>query len=333
MTAPTGEPGADREAKQLAPVAALLERTWSAREVRVVAADRLSGGASRMTWSLDVLVDDDRLVPLVLQRQRAGAFAASRLETEERLLRAAAAGGVPVPGVVAADSSGELLGSPFLLTERVEGETIPRRLLRRPDLAVARERFAADCGRVLAAVHALPLEGFPDLPRIDPLQGLIDHLDDALGASPAFELALMWLADTRPPAQPPALVHGDFRTGNLMLDTEGLRTVLDWELAHVGDPCEDLGWLCVRSWRFGGPHPVGGMGTREDLLAAYAAASGTETDPSTVFWWEVLGTLRWGVMCHLQARIHLGGHSRSVELAVIGRRVAENEYDLLRMLP
>jgi len=144
MTAGAEEPGADREAEQLAPVAALLERTWSVREVRVVAADRLSGGASRMTWSLDVVVDDDCLVPLVLQRQRAGAIGTSRLELEERRLRAAAAGGVPVPGVVAADPSGELLGSPFLLTERVEGETIPRRVLRRADLAAARERFAAD---------------------------------------------------------------------------------------------------------------------------------------------------------------------------------------------
>ncbi|HEU0102817.1 MAG TPA: phosphotransferase family protein [Mycobacteriales bacterium] len=321
------------EAEQLAPVADLLRRTWSAGEVRVLAAERLSGGASRVTWALDVLVDGERVVPLVLQQRRAGAVGAGLLALEERLLRVAARGGVPVPDVVAADPDGDLLGAPFLVTARVEGETIPRRVLRAPELAAARDRFAADCGRVLAAVHALPLEELPGLPRPDPLAELVGHLDDALGASPAFELALLWLADTRPPAVRPAVVHGDFRTGNLLLQPAGLTAVLDWELAHLGDPAEDLGWLCVRSWRFGGPQPVGGMGTREDLLTAYAAAGGAELDPAGVFWWEVLGTLRWGVMCHLQARAHLDGHSRSVELAVIGRRVAENEYDLLRMLP
>lgn len=333
MTAGGPAAAADRDVGQLAPVADLLRRSWSAREVRVVRAERLSGGASRWTWSLDVLVDGERLVPLVLQRQRPGAIGSSHVDLEERLLRLAAAGGVPVPGVVAADPAGELLGSPFLVVDRVEGETIPRRVLRRPDLADARDRFAADCGRVLAAVHALPRDALPGLPRTDPLQEAVGHLDDALGASPAFELALRWLTETRPPAGPSAVVHGDFRTGNLLLGPEGLRAVLDWELAHVGDPAEDLGWLCVRSWRFGGPHPVGGMGAREDLLAAYASAGGADVAPETLFWWEVLGTLRWGVMCHLQARAHLDGHTRSVELAVIGRRVVENEYDLLRMLP
>ncbi len=108
--------------------------------------------------------------------------------------------------------------------------------------------------------------------------------------------------------------------------------MLDWELAHLGDPLEDLGWLCVRAWRFGGDGPVGGFGTREDLYAAYEAAGGQPVDPEVARWWEVLGTLKWGVMCIVQAATHLTGQSRSVELAAIGRRVCEQEYDLLALI-
>jgi hypothetical protein len=128
------------------------------------------------------------------------------------------------------------------------------------------------------------------------------------------------------------VVHGDFRLGNVLVGDRGLAAVLDWELAHVGDPAEDLGWLCVRAWRFGGAAPVAGLGEREDLLAGYAAAGGRPIDPGVLRWWEVLGTLRWGAICMLQAQVHLSGGSRSVELAAIGRRTCEAEYDLWLLL-
>ncbi len=317
---------------ELEPLVDVLRREWGADDVRIVGATPLSAGASRLTSLLDVVADGGPVVPLVLQRERPGNVGGS-FDVEAQLLRTAYAGGVPVPRLVAFDASGKVLGAPFLLTERVEGETIPRRIFRNPDLGPARERFAADCGRILAGVHALPLADVPGLPRRDELQELVGHLDTALDPSPAFEIALLWLRDNRPPAVEPVIVHGDFRNGNLIVGPYGVRAVLDWGLAHAGDPMEDLGWLCVRAWRFGGRLPVGGLGSREQLFDAYVEAGGREVDPDVVFWWEVLGTLKWGLICSLQARAHLDGHSRSVELALIGRRVCENEYDLLRMLP
>ena len=95
---------------------------------------------------------------------------------------------------------------------------------------------------------------------------------------------------------------------------------------------EDLGWLCVKAWRFGVDRPVGGFGEREDLFAAYERASGRRVDPDVVRWWEVLGTLKWGIMCIAQAFTHLSGAARSVELATIGRRVCENEWDLVGLM-
>jgi aminoglycoside phosphotransferase (APT) family kinase protein len=95
---------------------------------------------------------------------------------------------------------------------------------------------------------------------------------------------------------------------------------------------EDLGWMCVRSWRFGGPKPVGGIGDRDAFFAAYGDAAGIAVDPERVRWWEIFGNLRWGIMCITQARAYLDGRSNSVELAAIGRRTAETEWELLELI-
>jgi hypothetical protein len=145
-------------------------------------------------------------------------------------------------------------------------------------------------------------------------------------------LAFRWLGDNRPPRAAQVVVHGDFRNGNLIVGPDGIRAVLDWELAHLGDPLEDLGWLCVKAWRFGSPLPVGGVGSVDQLVTAYEAAGGTPVDFDALRWWEVLGTLRWGVICIVQTLTHLSGTHRSVELAAIGRRVCEVEWDLLELL-
>lgn len=312
------------------------------REVRgdpaaaVVDVTRLSGGASRETWAVGVRRGDGTDDPLILQRARAGASGAREgslgMGGEAALLGAMAAAGVPVAPVLAGETEAGRLGASFLLMERVEGETIARRLLRDPEWEVARERFVADAAAALAGIHGLPLDAAPPLPAPDQVAMLRD-LHDSLGhPHPVFELAFRWLEAHRPAQARHAVVHGDFRLGNLLIGPEGLRAVLDWELTHAGDPVEDLGWLCVRAWRFGAPAPVAGLGERAGLLAAYAAASGIEVSLDELRWWEVLGTLKWGVICILQTVTHLAGLSRSVELAAIGRRVCETEYDLLLLL-
>lgn len=296
---------------------------------------RLSGGASRETFALDLTGPDghDPVRPLILQRVRPGAISASfSMVGEARLLEAAAAGGVPVAGVVAASDDAAVAGASFVVVERLEGETIPRRILRGDEWAVARRRFVAESAAALAAIHRIDPAAAPSLRAQDPLGQLVSLLDGLGQPHPAFELGLRWLADHRPPAGRTAVVHGDYRFGNVLVGPDGVVAVLDWELAHLGDPLEDLGWFCVRAWRFGGEAPVAGLGSYDELFAAYEAAGGGPVDPAVVRWWEVLGTLRWGVICILQAHTHLSGASRSVELAAIGRRVCETEYDLLRLL-
>lgn len=287
---------------------------------------RLSGGASRETWAFEF---DG--VPLILQQERPGAMrTGGGMRSEADLLRAAASAGVPVARLHHDGTDHE---RPFIICEAVEGETIARKILRDDEWAPVRPKLASQCGEALAAIHRIPVGAAPELVHQDQITQFREALDVLGEPHPAFELGFRWLEQNRPPSERVSIVHGDFRLGNLIVGPDGLRAVLDWEIAHLGDPMEDLGWLCVKAWRFGAPRPVGGFGEYDELLAAYGAAAGVDVDPEAVRWWETLGTLKWGVMCIMQAASHLGGFSRSVELAAIGRRVCENEYDLLRLLP
>jgi aminoglycoside phosphotransferase (APT) family kinase protein len=303
-------------------------------EVRDLA--RLSGGASRETWSF-TMSDGAQTRKLVLRRDPLGAPPRGDRRDEVGLLELAAKAGVPVPTVLW-NSQGHELGSPGFIMEHVEGETIARRILRDDEYAKARPVMAAQCGEIAAKIHSIPtqeLDGM-DPPDTSPAQAVLDQYSTLLESMgephPVFELALRWLSKRMPPSDRITLVHGDFRNGNFIVGSDGIRAVLDWELAHLGDPWEDLAWVCMRSWRFGAPGEVGGFGEREDFYIAYEKTSGLPVDRNAVTWWEVMSNVKWGVMTIGQAFTHLWGHVRSLELAAIGRRTVETEYDVLRLI-
>src|SRR5450755_4603934 len=300
----------------------------------------LSGGASRLTSSFDLRADEadgggaTPVRRLILQLDRGDGLAqGGRADTEAALLRAAHDAGVPVPSVVAVgDGVDDGLGAGWLVVERLEGETIPRKILRDPEWAGARQALTEQCARALAAIHTIDPASIEGLPGRDPFRDPLPFLDALGEARPALELGVRWLEANRLPAGRRVTVHGDFRTGNLLVGPDGLRAVLDWELAHAGEAAEDIGWLCAPAWRFGGPGPVGGFGALDDLLEGYAAAGGAVIDPVRVKWWQVYATVKWAVICALQASAHLSGATRSVELATIGRRVCESEWDLCTLM-
>jgi aminoglycoside phosphotransferase (APT) family kinase protein len=298
--------------------------------VAVQELSRLSGGASKETWSFDAVAEDGTRTGLILRRDPPGRPGEpGALHREAAAISLAHDAGLAVPEMLFS-SDGPGLGTAGMVMRRVEGETIARRILRDPEYAAARQVLVGQLGQFAARLHALPAPAF--FPQPDPLAGLRQQLDAFGRPSEVFELAFAELAASQPPRREPVLIHGDFRLGNLIVGPEGLRAVLDWELTHAGDPGEDLGWLCVRAWRFGGGPPAAGLGSREQLLAAYAGAGGADISLDELRWWEVLGTLRWGVICLTQAAAHLTGAHRSVELAAIGRRVCEQEWDLLQLL-
>jgi aminoglycoside phosphotransferase (APT) family kinase protein len=297
---------------------------------RVHGLRRLSGGASRVTSAFDLDTADGRRA-LILQVERGRGPTQGKTRTERDLLEAAGAVGVPVPRVVAMGQHDDI-GPAWLVVERLDGETIPRKILRDGEWADARGALTAQCGRALAAIHAIDPAGVDGLPRADPLRDPLPLLDALGEVRPALELGARWLAAHGPEPGPRVTVHGDFRCGNLLVGAEGLRGVLDWELAHAGDPAEDIGWLCAPAWRFGGPGEVGGFGRLDELLGAYRDAGGGTVTPARVHWWQVYATVKWATICALQAATHLDGLTRSVELAAIGRRVCESEWDLFVLL-
>ncbi|HEX7321860.1 MAG TPA: phosphotransferase family protein [Mycobacterium sp.] len=295
---------------------------------------RMTGGASRATWAFDAVTGAGRRA-LILRTGPPDDIHAD-METEAAAQAAASAAGAPVPRILVADNSVAALGNPFLICEAVPGETVVRRIFRQLDATdgqTGRSRLLTQCGQALAAIHRADPAGV-GLVAEDQLSECRGQLDGMGDTTATFELAFRWLAANRPSATPPRLVHGDFRMGNLIVDGSDLAAVLDWELVHLGDVCEDLAWFCIRAWRFGAPaeHGAGGLGSIDSFLAAYEQAGGTPVDRERFRWWLVLATLRWGVICRWQAERHLSGQTRSVELATIGRRVAETEWDLLDLL-
>jgi aminoglycoside phosphotransferase (APT) family kinase protein len=224
------------------------------------------------------------------------------------------------------------LGNPFLICDEVAGETIVRKIQRNLD-DTGRAVLLEQCAQALAAIHRARTDAAGLVER-DEIAEWRQRLDELGDTTATFEWAFRWLEANRPAPSAIRLVHGDFRMGNLIVDGSTLAAVLDWEAVHIGEVYEDLAWFCVRAWRFGAPAELaaGGLGSIEDFITAYERADGTSVDRAALRWWQVLGTLKWGIICRYQAERHLSGQTRSVELAAIGRRVCETEWDVLDLL-
>ncbi|HET8931323.1 MAG TPA: phosphotransferase [Acidimicrobiales bacterium] len=288
---------------------------------------RLSGGASKETWSFTA-----GGAPLILRRDppgRPGPRGGMRNEVD--VLVACHRAGLAVPEVVFFDET-TALGTAGIVMRAVDGEAIPRRILRDDAFAGARSVLTGQVAEFLAGLHAIDPAEVPGLATTDDIanyRAAYDFVDDT---SPTFDRAFTWLDTERPTAERQVIVHGDLRMGNVIVDDDGMAAVVDWELMHMGDPIEDLAWFCVKAWRFGSPLGAGGVGEIEAFLTAYEDASGFPVDRAVFDWWLVAKTLTWGVIAMGQAHAHLSGAVRSHELAAIGRRVAETEWDLVELL-
>lgn len=290
----------------------------------------LTGGASRTTYSFDAVTAAERRRLILRSAPADNRFAG--MELEAAVQEAAAEAGAPVPPIIATSNSVAALGNPFLICDEVAGETIVRKIQRNLD-DKGRAMLLDQCAQALAAIHRAQTNAAGLVER-DEIAEWRQRLDELGDTTATFEWAFRWLEANRPAPSAIRLVHGDFRMGNLIVDGSTLAAVLDWEAVHIGEVYEDLAWFCVRAWRFGAPAELaaGGLGSIEDFVTAYERADGTSVDRAALRWWQVLGTLKWGIICRYQAERHLSGQTRSVELATIGRRVCETESDILDLL-
>lgn len=304
---------------------------------------RLSGGASQETWAFTIESGGGARKAILRrapggggQGGTSGTGTAIGLANEARIIEAARASGVAAPAVEYVLTPDDGVGEGYVMAH-VEGETLARRILRDAAFDAVRPKLARQCGAAMAGIHKADTSAIADFKVVDGPAQLAQFRERYLSydqPKPVFELAFAWLKERLTAPRQVTLVHGDFRNGNIMVSPEtGLAAVLDWELAHLGDPLEDLSWICINSWRFGMTgKTVGGFGSVEEMLAGYEAAGGARYTAEEVKVWEVFGTLKWGVMCMSMYEAFRTGYDRSVERAAIGRRSSETEIDLVNLL-
>lgn len=307
--------------------------------VAVTRIEQLSGGASSATFAVDAVGGDGAPWPLILQCAATGSVPEGGLPRADqaRLQQIAFAAGLPVAEVVRVLAPADGLGEGYVMV-RLPGEALAPKWLKSPEHAPARAVLTGQCAAVLARLHQLPISLVAGLKL--PTGSTVQALDRMFANyrrfgvnSPVFDLAFAWARERVEDRPATMIVHGDFRSGNFLVAPDRLVAVLDWELAHLGDGHEDLGWLCCNAWRFGlWDKPVGGFGQRDELYAAYEAAGGGPVDRDRAAFWELFGTLKWGIACLQLGDDHVSGRLRNVERAAIGRRVSEVELDLMHML-
>lgn len=323
------------------PLEILLAREFSSF-ISLVSAQKLTAGASQETYKIiidtgaqEISLALRRAIPTLQSHSELGAIT---LEVEAKLFQLAAAGGIPEPEILYVLREADGLGSGFIM-QWLDGETLGNRIVRREDLAQLRQDLAYQCGAILARVHDLDWHAAgldAELASVSP-EALVNetwsYYQDIAIPEPMIDFVWRWLLDNLPQNPQTTLVHGDFRNGNLMVTPEGIAAVLDWELAHVGDPVRDLGWLCVNSWRFGNSEMVvGGFGHVDDLLAGYRSVSGLEISSEHLKFWQVFGSFWWSIICLRMAQSWRTGETPSLERPAIGRRSSEAQMDCVNLL-
>ena len=304
-------------------------------EGKVSNLEPLTGGASKEIWKFEV--SNAKQSTKMILRRGSGIEGPLAIKTadEARIQKEVIKVGAPVPIILAVSKNEEELGDSYIM-HFVEGESIARKILRDKEYKKALPILAYQCGEAIAKIHNVDINNFsflPKKPAEDQLEDLYSTYQSFEQPSPVFEYAYLWLKEQDFGNFQESLVHGDFRLGNIIVNADGLQSIIDWELAHIGNPLQDLGWVCGNSWRFGkNDKVVGGFGELEDLLEGYNSISKLKVNKEMVKCWQVFGTFRWGVICLIQAYAHLNGAINSVEKAAIGRRVSETEIDIVDLL-
>ncbi len=320
-------------------LADFIKTQEKADSVEVRDMERVTTGASRETWFFNAeIVKEGKTAshPMVLRKDPQMGMSYSTRTEEFKVIQAAYEQGIPVPRP--SYYSEDYLDRPFLIMERVFGDTYPKRLLNDEKYAGTRDQWAASLGDILARIHRIPLTEDLGFLKKASASELIERHENVcramqLNESPVLEFTFRWLKRNIPRDHPFCFIHADFRMGNIMFDENGVKSIMDWELAQVGDPMYDIGVICTKSWRFDKPrNRVGGMGKEEDFFEAYQKAGGFPIDRERIRYWEVLSNVFWATVTIGQCRFFVDEPRGNLEYAKLGRRTSECEAELLALL-
>ena len=309
---------------------------------------RIPGGQSRETWSFDAAWNqkgEETRQGFIMRRDPDASLLESNLEGEFRVMNAVFGHGVPIPKVYWHETDTAILDRPFALMERLDGcEASPTKVLMDGAFIGGRARMAAEFAEILARVHAIDWRaaglgflGAPDpescgLTEVKKWEAIVAQ--ESLEPQPVLRAACRWLRRHQPkPAQRLVLVHADYRTGNFLAAPTGeIVGILDWEMTHLGDPLEDIGWACIRPWRWIGTEHIGGLLDRADFYRMYEAASGITVDDESVRFWEVLGNVKLAAIFLTGGRSYCEGRTRSAMMAFLGRNVRRLELETMDLM-
>jgi len=300
-------------------------RMPGARDVEVRDLSRISGGASRQTFRFRLTWTEagaPRERRMILRRDPPASLIDTERRVEFEAYRAFFGSRVPVPEMIWLEEGTEALDLPFSVAEEIIGfEAAPALLWTEPYLA-SHESLARNKWTILGEIaradpFALGLDRV--MPPPDPVGCWARELDmweqvldeDQAEPLPITRAAIRWLRAHPPaPAQKIGVVHGDFRTGNFLYDRQGgIHGVLDWEMAHLGDPLEDLGWSLNPVWNFK-RNLAGGLVPDAVAIAHWEAASGLKADPAAVHWWTLFNCVKGQAIWISSARAWIDGGNR-----------------------
>ena len=308
--------------------------------ISIKSLQRLSGGSSNESWKVTITTKENDQ-DLVFRRTPDGNTKDEESNNfvgvinEANIMDLAFKFDVPVPKILKVIDNKDI-GKGFFM-EFIDGETLGNRIVNSESFDATRPKLASKCGEIIAKIHSIPFSNIDNIRTSDAYEEIIRYEESYRNHGqqiPVFEYALSWLKDNIPKEIPLKLVHGDFRNGNLIISKKDyVSAVLDWEIFHIGDPYEDLSWICINSWRFNKIElRGGGFGHREDMYKSYEKESGEKIDRNRARFWEILGTLKWGIMCLNMIEIYRSGYDKSIDRASIGRRSSETEIDLIRKI-
>ena len=328
--------------ENLQPLQDWLAGALGANSIAIKNAELLSGGAIGENWRSDVKVAGGSHAGAhswVLRTDAASRMAMSHTRANEFACpRAAHDAGVLVPEPIMDCGDAAIIGAPLMVVGLLGGLALGPKIVRDPTIEKHGDELGSALGAELAKIHLVrpPHAGLDFLPVPDISPALVQvaqmrgNLDTLPEKRPALEYILAWLEENAPPAARVTLCHGDFRTGNYMVEEGKLNGILDWEFCHWGDPHLDVGWFCARCWRFGADaREAGGIASREAFYRGYNAVCDTPLDEDLISYWEILSAARWAVVALLQGARHITGDEPSSELLLTGVMAPEMEHEAL----
>lgn len=286
----------------------IATRMPDASDVAVDRLERISGGASRETYRFRLSWREGgqaRERRLILRRDPPASLIDTERRVEFEAYSAFLGSAVPVPEMLWLEEACEALGHPFFVAEELTGFQAAPQMLFAGGYDAVLPRVAERKWTILGEIAradpiALGLDRWMPVPALGDCWRLeLAHWEAILDKDeteplPIARAAIRWLkANPPPPAQKLSVVHGDYRTGNFLYDEAGeIRGVLDWEMAHLGDPLEDLAWGFNPIWQFGRPGLEGGLAAKAEAVAIWERASALKADPAALHWWTLFNCVK-----------------------------------------